>query len=226
MKRNKKGFLFPCLIVSLALNSAIVCRAATLGNPAGSSADIKNVAAWEEEYTDTDTEKGTLAVRGEVFEGFHGEVTVHFTGFVGGRSFEVRLNQDGVYMANLSLTGDTYHVSGVTAISELREYDCYAEPETVEVTADSVTVCNVYVMPCSVRKFPEDTQVQPAGASEETKTEEPEEQVEPEEQTEPVVPEDAPGRGEQGKIPILGILAMVLILICIGSLIYIRKREK
>ena len=90
----------------------------------------------------------------------------------------------------------------------------------LEVTADSVTVCNVYVMPCSVRKFPEDTQVQPAGASEETKTEE------PEEQTEPVVPEDAPGRGEQGKIPILGILAMVLILICTGSLIYIRKREK
>lgn len=226
MKRNKKGFLFPCLIVSLALNSAIVCHAATLGNPAGSSADIKNVAAWEEEYTDTDTEKGTLAVRGEVFEGFHGEVTVHFTGLVGGRSFEVRLNQDGDYMANLSLTGDTYHVSGVTAISELREYDCYAEPETVEVTADSVTVCNVYVMPCSVQKFPEDTQVQPAGASEGTKTEEPEEQAEPEEQTEPVVPEDAPGRGEQGKIPILGILGMVLILICTGSLIYIRKREK
>lgn len=228
MKRNKKGFLFPCLIVSLALNSAIVCHAATLGNPAGSSADIKNVAAWEEEYTDTDTEKGTLAVRGEVFEGFHGEVTVHFTGLVGGRSFEVRLNQDGDYMANLSLTGDTYHVSGVTAISELREYDCYAETETetVEVTADSVTVCNVYVMPCSVQKFPEDTQVQPAGASEGTKTEEPEEQAEPEEQTEPVVPEDAPGRGEQGKIPILGILGMVLILICTGSLIYIRKREK
>lgn len=226
MKRTKKGFLFPCLIVSLALNGAIVCHAGTFGKPAGSPADIKDAAAWEEEYTDTDTEKGTLAVRGEVFEGFHGEVTVHFTGLVGGRSFEVRLNQDGDYMANLSLTGERYRVTGVTAISELREYDCYAETETVEVTADSVAVCNVYVMPGSVRKFPEETQVQPAGVSEEIKTEETEEQAEPEEQTEPALPEDIPDRGEQGKIPILGMLGMVLILICTGSLIYIQKREK
>lgn len=219
MKCDRRFGLFVCLLLILMMNGTLVCRA-------DSPADAEGAAAWEEEYTDTDTEKGTLAVRGWVFEGFHGEVTVSFMGLAGGRTFSVILDGAGDYMKNLSLTGERYRVTGVTAISELREYDCYAEPETVEVTADSVSVCNVYVMPGSVRKFPEETQVQPAEAPEGTKTEEPEEQAKPEAQTEPAIPEDIPGRGEQGKIPILGILGMVLILICTGSLIYIQKQEK
>lgn len=233
MKFDKRGFLFLALAVSLALNGPLVCYAGDLKNPDGSLSDTKDAAAWEEEYTDTDTEKGTVSFRGKVFEGFCGEVTVHFTRLAGGRSFDVTLNQAGDYMKNLSLTGETYSVTGVTAISGLREYDCYAEPVVVEVTANGVSVCNVYVSPGSVRKFPEETEGQTTRPAAETKTEEsgkpmkPEGQAEPEEQAEPPTPEETLEEGQhQGGRPVLGNLGMVLFLICAGSLIYIQKREK
>lgn len=224
MKHDKKGFIFLCLIGSLVLNGTSVCYASNPVDHGESQTGANGAAAWEEDYTDTDTEKGMLAVRGEVFEGFHGEVMICFMGVIGGRRFDVILDKAGDYMTNLSLTGETYKVTGVTAISELRGYDCYADPVTVEITAGAVSACNVYV---SVQKFPEEKQVQQTEPAVGSKAAEPKAQTGTEEQAEQAVLEETTGEKQhQDKMPILGVLGLALILVCVGSLICIQKREK
>lgn len=214
MKHDKRRGLLLCLAVNLIFSGSVVCRA---DSPAGTEA----AAAWEEDYTDTNTEKGTLAVRGEVFEGFQGQVTVCFEGLEGGRTFAVTLDKARDYMKNLSLTGETYRVADVTALSGLREYDCHVQPVTVEVQADEISILRISVTPNSVRKFPEETEPEWTEPVAETKT------AEPEEQTEPAIPEETPDDTQhQGGVPILGILGLALGLACAGSLIYIQKREK
>lgn len=223
MKHNLKWSLLPSLALSLILGISGVCHADGL-------AGAKEETMWDEEYTDTDTKKGTLAVRCQVFQGFQGEVTIHFTGMVGGRTFTVSLDKDRDYIANISLQGEQYKVTEVTAMSGLREYDCRAEPDFFAVEPDSVLICKVFVNPDSVRRFPEETEVRIADQVVETEISGLEERTEPavsEEQTEPTVSERPVNHERnQGRIPVLGVLGMVLILICAGSLFYLNKRER
>ena len=145
MKHRSKWSFFSSLALSLILGISGVCHADSL-------AGAKEETMWGEEYTDTDTGKGMLAVRCQVFQGFQGAVTIHFTGLAGGRTFTVSLDKDGDYIANLSLAGEQYKVTGVTAISELREYDCHVEPNTVCVEAGRISICKVFVKPGSIQK--------------------------------------------------------------------------
>ena len=107
----------PCL--SLVLGISGVCYADGL-------AGAKGETMWDEEYTDTDAGEGDAGCPvPRCFRGFQGAVTIYFTGLTGGRAFTVSLDKDVGYIANLSLAGERYKVTGVTAISELREYDCH-----------------------------------------------------------------------------------------------------
>lgn len=223
MKHNLKWNLFPSLAFSLILGISGVCHADGL-------VGAKEETMWDEEYTDTDTKKGTLAVRCQVFQGFQGEVTIHFTGMAGGRTFTVSLDKDRDYIANISLPGEQYKVTGVTAMSGLREYDCHAESDSFAVEPDSVFICKVFVNPDSVRRFPEETEVRIADQVVETEIPGLEDGTEPavsEEQTEPTVSErPVDNERNRGRIPVSAVLGMALILICTGSLFYIRSWEK
>lgn len=223
MKHSLKWSLLPSLVLSLILGISGVCHAENLSG-------TKEETMWDEEYTDTDTRKGMLAVRCPVFQGFQGEVTIHFTGMAGGRTFTVSLDKERDYIANISLPGEQYRVTGVTAMSGLREYDCHAEPDFFEVEPDSLIICKVFVNPDSVRRFPEETEVQMADQVVETEIPGLEDWTEPavsEEQAEPTVSErPVNNEGNRGRILVSAVLGMVLILICTGSLFYIRSREK
>ena len=213
MKHNLK-WSFPALALSLTLGISGVCYA-------GGLAETEGENTWDEEYTDTDTEKGTLAVRCQVFQGFQGEVSIHFTGMTGGRTYTATLDKDLDYIANISLAGGQYKVTGAAAVSGLREYGCHAKPDSFTVEPDSVFVCKVFVNPDSVRKFPEETEIQMTNQAVEI------EMPGPEEEIEAAVPEEPVHHGmNRGWIPVSGIFGLALILICAGSLFYLKKREK
>ena len=115
-------------------------------------------------------------------------------------------------------------------MSGLREYDCRAEPDFFAVEPDSVLICKVFVNPDSVRRFPEETEVRIADQVVETEISGLEERTEPavsEEQTEPTVSErPVDNERNRGRIPVSAVFGIALILICTGSLFYIRSREK
>ena len=217
MKHRSIWSFFSSLALSLILGISGVCHADSL-------AGAKEETMWGEEYTDTDTGKGMLAVRCQVFQGFQGAVTIHFTGLAGGRTFTVSLDKDGDYIANLSLAGEQYKVTGVTAISELREYDCHVEPNTVCVEAGRISICKVFVKPGSIQKFPEETETQITEQAEKQEIAERKKQTE---QIKPAVEKEMfKTEPDWRNIPVLGIIGTVLILSCAGSLFYLRKRDK
>lgn len=214
MKHKSKWSFVPSLALSLVLGISGVCNADGL-------VGAKGETMWDEEYTDTDTGKGMLAVRCQVFQGFQGAVTIYFTGLTGGRAFTVSLDKDVGYIANLSLAGERYKVTGVTAISELREYDCHVEPDTVCVEAGRISICKVFVNPGSIQKFPEETETL---MTEQAEKQEIIERKKQEEQIKPAVEEEMlKTEPDRRQIPVLGILGMALILICAGKLVLFKK---
>ena len=82
---------------------------------------------WEEEFTDTDTRRGILAVRGEVFQGFGGQVRIVVKEMEGGRETVILLTGESDYMANRELRPGRYQVETVEADSDGRKFDCYME---------------------------------------------------------------------------------------------------
>jgi len=60
-------------------------------------------ADWEKEFTDTDTRRGILAVRSEVFKGFGGGVRIVVKEMDGGRETAISLTGESDYMANREL---------------------------------------------------------------------------------------------------------------------------
>ena len=217
MKHSLKWSLLPSLVLSLILGISGVCHAENLSG-------TKEETMWDEEYTDTDTRKGMLAVRFH-FKEIRLRMTIIFpTGLTGGKAFTVSLDKDVGYIANLSLAGERYKVTGVTAISELREYDCHVEPDTVCVEAGRISICKVFVNPGSVQKFPEETETL---MTEQAEKQEIIERKKQEEQIKPDVEEEMlRTEPDRRQIPVLGILGMALILICAGSLFYLRKQDK
>ena len=107
-------------------------------------------ADWEEEFTDTDTRRGILAVRSEVFQGFGGRVWIVVKEMEGGRETAISLTGESDYMANRELRPGKYQVVSVEADSDGRKFDCLVEPEEMDVDTDGVTLCRVFVRPGSV----------------------------------------------------------------------------
>lgn len=100
---------------------------------------------WDEEYTDTDTGRGTLAVRCEVFEGFHGTVEVRIRGITGGRESTARLTEMGGYMTNLTLPEEIYEVTELDAVSNRWVYACKIDQSEIPVMTDAVALLIVQV---------------------------------------------------------------------------------
>ena len=107
-------------------------------------------ADWEEEFTDTDTRRGILAVRSEVFQGFGGQVRIVVKEMEGGRETAISLTGESDYMANRELRPGRYQVVSVEADSDGRKFDCHVEPGEMDVDTDGVTLCRVFVRPGSV----------------------------------------------------------------------------
>ena len=107
-------------------------------------------AEWDEECTDTDTRKGILAVRSEIFQGFGGRVRIVVKEMEGGRETVISLAGESDYMANRELRPGMYQVAAVEADSDGRKFDCHVEPEDMDVDTDGVTLCRVFVRPGSV----------------------------------------------------------------------------
>lgn len=119
---------------------------------------------WEEEFTDTDTRRGILAVRGEVFQGFGGRVRVVVKEMEGGRETVILLAGEEGYMANQELRPGRYQVVAVEADSDGRKFDCHVEAEEMEVDTDRVTMCRVFVDPGSVYQVTyEETEIETEG---------------------------------------------------------------
>ena len=83
---------------------------------------------WEKEFTDTDTRRGILAVRSEVFQGFGGQVRIVVKEMEGGRETAISLAGESDYMANRELRPGRYQVVSVEADSDGRKFDCHVEP--------------------------------------------------------------------------------------------------
>lgn len=121
----------------------------------GFAAEVRNQQyGWEEEFTDTDTRTGILAVRGEVFQGVGGRVQVGLEEMETGRETEIVMTGEGGYLANEELRPGRYQVVSVEANSEGRKFDCRVECEEIEVKADEVTLCWISVEPGSVYQVP------------------------------------------------------------------------
>lgn len=109
---------------------------------------------WEMEFTDTDTRRGTLALRGDVFQGFGGTVRLWVMERESGRQISVSLSKNSQYMANRELKPGIYVVCGLEADSEGRKFGCSAEPMEMEIETGRVSVCRVFVSPDSVYQLP------------------------------------------------------------------------
>ena len=112
--------------------------------------NVEGEMDWEEEFTDTDTRRGILAVRGAVFQGFGGRVRVVVKEMEGGRETVILLAGEEGYMANQELRPGRYQVVAVEADSDGRKFDCHVEAEEMEVDTDRVRMCRVFVGPGSV----------------------------------------------------------------------------
>ena len=78
--------------------------------------------------------------------------------------------------------------------------------------------------PGSIQKFPEETETL---MTEQAEKQEIIERKKQEEQIKPAVEEEMlKTEPDRRQIPVLGILGMALILICAGSLFYLRKQDK
>lgn len=133
---------------------AAVCLCSLLMSGRLYGAEIKK--DWQEEYTDTDTRKGTLAVRAGTFEGFGGEVLFALE-TEGGARLPYRMGEGQAYILNLSLTPGLYKLCELRAEHDGRKYRCDSAQKEFQIEDGQVTACQVEVFPDSRMVFPEET---------------------------------------------------------------------
>ena len=109
---------------------------------------------WEEEFKDTDSRRGILAVRGEVFQGFGGQVQLVVREMEGGREMVISMTGESDYIANQELRPGTYQVTALQADSGGRKFDCHMDSMGIEVETDRITLCRISVTPGSVYQIP------------------------------------------------------------------------
>lgn len=109
---------------------------------------------WEEEYTDTDTRRGTISVRGEVFQGFHGTIGLQIRNVAGGWVKSVTLTEGGGYAVNLSLPVGAYGIAEMKAETEGRKFQCQADQTEMEIGEGTIILCRITVAPDSVYRLP------------------------------------------------------------------------
>ena len=105
---------------------------------------------WEEEYTDTDSRRGTLSIRCETFQGFHGRIKLHIRNMVGGWERSATLTEKGGYAVNLSLPVGAYEIERCEAQTDGRKFRCQADRTEVEIKDEKIIMCRVTITPDSV----------------------------------------------------------------------------
>lgn len=113
-----------------------------------------NKDGWEEAYTDTDSRRGTLSVRCEVFQGFHGMAELQIRSTAGGWERSVALDQGGGYAVNLPLPVGTYRVAGIKAETDGRKFHCFADQMEMEIEEGKIAMCRITISPDNVYNLP------------------------------------------------------------------------
>lgn len=150
----KKGVL--CGSVLFFSFESITLAQAYEKEPSAENQKISEIGEtdWLEGYTDTDELRGTLAVRLETFEGFHGTTELVVRKREGEREWKFSLKPETGYRGNWELPVGEYHVVGIQAVSEGRVFDCKAEPGEMILGEGETEVCKIHVFPASVYYVP------------------------------------------------------------------------
>lgn len=109
---------------------------------------------WEQEYTDTDSRRGTLSVRCETFQGFHGTIELHMQNMAGGWKRSATLTEKDGYAVNLSLPVGTYKIERFEAETDGRKFQCQADRTEVEIEDERIIMCQITITPESVYRLP------------------------------------------------------------------------
>lgn len=109
---------------------------------------------WEEEYTDTDSRRGTLSIRCETFQGFHGTIELHMRNMAGGWRRSAALTEKDGYAVNLSLPVGTYEIERLEAQTDGRKFRCQTDRTEVEIEDERIIVCRITITPGSVYRLP------------------------------------------------------------------------
>lgn len=180
---------------------------------------------WEENYTDTSSEKGLLAVRCQAFQGFQGTVHATLIQAESGKAYSALLEPENGYIQNLELPAGDYCLSSIEAVSENRRFACTSQSEGFSIEVDEVAVCRIAVEPSSRIQFPEEPAVATPPEADQSETEQaarpdtkpiesvPEVEASMAGETEreealPELSEDMEGQGKAGVLLIPGLLGM------------------
>ena len=177
-----------------------------------------------DEYTDTDTRRGILAIRLNAFDEFHGEVEL-FCCRAGSKEWSLTLTPETQYVENCSLPVGDYQITGILAASGGREYDCMADNEFFSIREGEVTLIKVTLSAGSLYRVPYEV--------EENEDENPEEHVQGVSQTvDAVIQEDTTeeaesereDNGKEQGIPVLFLTGILGIAVC-GWLFYLAVKQ-
>lgn len=177
-----------------------------------------------DEYTDTDTRRGILAIRLNAFDEFHGEVEL-FCCRAGSKEWSLTLTPEKQYVENCSLPVGDYQITGILAASGGREYDCMADNEFISIREGEVTLIKVTLSAGSLYRVPYEV--------EENEDENPEEHVQGVSQTvDAVIQEDTTeeaesereDNGKEQGIPVLFLTGILGIAVC-GWLFYLAVKQ-
>lgn len=225
-----------CLLLGVILYTfSFSSHAASMEGAATENPVYRENENWEEEYTDTDTRRGTLAVRADVFQGFHGLVQAVFQNANGGKYWFAELDGEHSYLANLSLPAGTYWLIGLNAVSDGREFDCEAGQEEISVKDGETVLYPIIVEPGSLYRLPyEETNGETEGthnteekAMEQTAegTAEPAAELATGSAAEPAKSSNE-GQRTQGKIPIFLLIGLMGMGACTTCLFCVIKKNR
>lgn len=182
---------------------------------------------WEEEFTDTDSRRGILAVRGEVFQGFGGQVQLVVREMEGGRETVISMTGESGYIANQELRPGTYQVTALQADSGGRKFDCHMDSMEIEVETDRITLCRISVTPGSVYQIPhEETETEEGEIADEAQGKNQEENISNKYGKNAGLSVSDPKENSKTRTLFPGIVAAAGISIGFGKLILSRRKNR
>ena len=116
----------------------------------------------DEAYTDTSQARGILALRCEVFKGFHGAITVQCLDLTRNQEEACCLDEESGYVRNLLLRPGEYELA-LEAVSENRHFLCRIRDQKIRIQEGKVSIAEIRVLPSSRTILPE--QIEPATVS-------------------------------------------------------------
>ena len=224
----RKRIRFFIVLAIVCLVSRMTLRTAMAEEISKAEAEERQTPTFLEEdtdeYTDTDTRRGILAIRLNAFDEFHGEVEL-FCCRAGSKEWSLTLTPEKQYVENCSLPVGDYQITGILAASGGREYDCMADNEFFSIREGEVTLIKVTLSAGSLYRVPYEV--------EENEDENPEEHVQGVSQTvDAVIQEDRTeeaesereDNGKEQGIPVLFLTGILGIAVC-GWLFYLAVKQ-